>query len=436
MAVVPPDVPAPGPFPAVGLAGGAAPANYGPGEGERPAAPVPSRAEASSLAVRRLTVTRFRSYAQARLELDRRPVVLTGPNGAGKTNLLEAVSFLAPGRGLRRAKLSEVERLQPPGTPWEGPGWAVAALVDGPRGHVEIGTGRDPAADGTERRLVRIDGQAARGQIALAEHVAVVWLTPQMDRLFLEGASGRRRFLDRLVFGFDPGHAGRLGRYENALRERARLLRDGGGDRAWLSALEDQMVTTGIAVAAARRELVARLGEACRRGVGPFPAPGLAVTGAVEAWLADRPAVEAEEAFRRALADGRRQDADAGGATTGPHRSDLAVTYLAKDMPAELGSTGEQKALLIAIVLANARLMAAETGTPPLLLLDEVAAHLDSGRRTALFEEILAVGSQAWMTGTDASVFAELGGAAQPFRVEEGTAVAAPFDMPPAISAG
>ncbi|MFM2044150.1 MAG: hypothetical protein RLY86_2726 [Pseudomonadota bacterium] len=378
------------------------------------------------LAVTRLTVTRFRSYDNARLEIDPRPVVLTGPNGAGKTNLLEAVSFLAPGRGLRRAKLSEVERLQPPGADdWQGRGWAVAARVETPRGVVEIGTGRDPATTEGERRLVRIDGQPAKSQMALADHVSVVWLTPQMDRLFVEGASGRRRFLDRLVFGFDPAHAGRLTQYENALRERARLLRDGtatgrGGDPAWLGALEDRMATTGIAVAAARADTVRRLNEAAGQGVGPFPVPHLSLAGEVDSWIGEMPALAAEDALRAALARSRRQDEAMGGAAIGPHRSDLSVIFTAKNLPAELGSTGEQKALLIAIVLANARLMNAETGTAPLLLLDEVAAHLDPGRRTALFQEILAARSQAWMTGTDASVFAELADRAHHLTVADG----------------
>ena len=367
-----------------------------------------------SLAVTRLTVTRFRSYASARLECDARPVVLTGENGAGKTNILEAVSFLAPGRGMRRAKLSEVERIgDSEAADWTGgPGWAIAATVTSPTGPVEIGTGRDPAAGESERRLVHIDGRPAKSQLALAEHISVVWLTPQMDRLFLEGAAGRRRFLDRLVFGFDPGHAGRLTKYENALRERARILRDGPVDPAWLSTLEGQMAETGIAVAAARADMAARLQTAAAQGVGPFPAPGIAMTGAVDALLAGGPALDAEDAFRRALADGRRVDAAAGGASIGPHRSDLAVSDRTKDMPADMGSTGEQKALLIAIVLANARLMRAETGTAPLLLLDEVAAHLDESRRQALFAEILATGSQAWMTGTDASIFRPMGAAA------------------------
>ncbi|MEE3626364.1 DNA replication/repair protein RecF [Nitrospirillum sp. BR 11752] len=399
----------------------------GPLEGAAPSVlsgGVSGSAPLAALAVTRLTVTRFRSYAHARLLLDRRPVALTGPNGAGKTNLLEAVSFLAPGRGLRRAKLGDVERMQAPDESWETRGWAVAAEVATPLGMVEIGTGRDPAgAPGSERRVVHIDGRPAKSQMALAQYVSCVWLTPQMDRLFVEGAAGRRRFLDRLVFGFDPEHAGRLSRFEQAMRDRIRLLREG-GDPAWLTVLEDQMATSGVAVAAARRDVTARLAAACRRGVGPFPAPGLALTGTVDSWLADRPALEAEDTLRRTLAESRRLDAHAGTTTVGPHRSDLAVTYLAKGIPADLGSTGEQKALLIAIVLANARLMAAEGAAPPLLLLDEVAAHLDAERRTALFQEVLATGSQAWMTGTDAATFAELGTAATHVRVADGGAVA------------
>ncbi|AWK87916.1 DNA replication/repair protein RecF [Azospirillum thermophilum] len=378
----------------------------------------------------RLTLTRFRGYDGARLEPDRRPVALIGPNGAGKTNLLEAVSFLAPGRGLRGAKLAEVERIGSP----PGAGWAVAAVLDTPAGPVEIGTGREvtaasgSAASGSatshphverDRRVVRIDGHPAKSQTALADHVAMVWLTPQMDRLFIEGSSGRRRFLDRLVFGFDPAHAGRLSRYEHAMRERARLLREGCFDPGWLGGLEDQMATTGVAVAAARRDLVQRLRAACARAVGPFPGAELAVPGTVERWLDEGPALAAEDALRQALRDSRRQDADSGGAAVGPHKSDLAVRHAAKDMPAALCSTGEQKALLIAIVLANARLMAAERGAAPILLLDEVAAHLDPERRRALFDEILAMGSQAWMTGTDEAVFAPLGLNASRFHIED-----------------
>ncbi|WP_207461966.1 DNA replication/repair protein RecF [Azospirillum sp. SYSU D00513] len=379
-----------------------------------------------SLAVTRLTLTRFRGYEAARLETDRRPVLLIGPNGAGKTNLLEAVSFLAPGRGLRGARLSEVDRLgSPPGT-----GWAVAATLETPMGPLDIGTGREGSSrDGgaeRDRRVVRIDGHPAKGQTALAEHVAVVWLTPQMDRLFLEGSSGRRRFLDRLVFGFDSAHAGRLNRYEHALRERARLLRDGRFDEGWLSGLEDQMATTGIAVAAARRDVVQRLRAACARSVGPFPAADLAVLGTVEGWLDLGPALAAEDALRQSLRESRRQDSDSGGAAVGPHKSDLSVHHAAKSMPAGLCSTGEQKALLISMVLANARLLAAERGAAPLLLLDEVAAHLDGHRREALFEEILALGAQAWMTGTDEGVFTPFGQDARRFHIEDATVTPIP----------
>lgn len=389
----------------------------------------------ATLAVTRLTVTRFRSYAQARLEVAPRPVALTGPNGAGKTNILEAVSFLAPGRGLRGARLAEVERMTPPdeaAPAWapaapDAAGWAVAASLLTPSGVVEIGTGREPGPtrggeEGRDRRLVRIDGAPARSQVALADHVACVWLTPAMDRLFTEGAAGRRRFLDRLVFAFDTAHAGRLSRYEQALRQRGRLLREGGGDASWLGVLEDEMATNGVAVAAARGAMVARLAAACAQAAGesPFPVPGLALAGTLDDWLATRPALDAEEALRRALADGRRDDRHGGSAGVGPHRSDFAVTDLAKGLPADLASTGEQKALLIAIVLAHARLMAAETGRAPLLLLDEVAAHLDPARRTALFAAIRATGAQAWMTGTDAATFAEWGDDATQVRVDGG----------------
>ena len=381
------------------------------------------RTSARATALVRLTLTRFRSYAAARLVCDARPVVLTGPNGAGKTNLLEAISFLSPGRGLRRAQLAEVEQraagtATAAGSDWSQSGWAVNAVLQGPNGEVEIGTGREADGD-ADQRAIRINGQRVKSQAALAEHVAMVWLTPQMDRLFLEGASGRRRFLDRLVFAFDPGHAGRLNRYERALRERARLLQEPSPDPAWLDTLEDQMATTGVAVAAARQALVGRLASAAAQAADNFPVPGLAVAGIPEDLLAGGPALDAEEALRRALGSGRGADARTGGAAAGPHRSDFKVTHLAKQMPAELGSTGEQKALLVAIVLAHARLLAAETGRVPLLLLDEVAAHLDEGRRASLFEAILGTGAQAWMTGTDGQFFTPLGNRASHFRIAD-----------------
>jgi DNA replication and repair protein RecF len=369
--------------------------------------------------VHRLRLTGFRCYERAQLDLDSRPVVLTGANGAGKTNLLEAISLLAPGRGLRGARLDEMDRQTDRKARSEdaGAGWTVAASVATPAGTVEIGTGHRPET--VNRRVVQIDGKPSRSQTALSEHVSAVWLTPAMDRLFAEGASGRRRFLDRLVFGFDTAHAGRVGAYEHTLRERARLLRDG-GDPVWLDTLEGDMAERGVAIAAARRELTARLARLCEAPGGPFPGAALAVTGQVESWLDDGPALAAEDRLRAALRESRAQDAAAGGAAVGPHRSDLAVRHLGHGMPAALCSTGEQKALLIAIVLANARLETAERGRVPLLLLDEVAAHLDANRREALFQEILALGAQAWFTGTDRSVFESFAGRAQHVAIRGG----------------
>ena len=383
-------------------------------------------------AVVRLTLSDFRNYGFLRLDTDDRPVVLTGSNGAGKTNILEALSFLVPGRGLRRARPGEVARRSGPGAPANGGDtpWAVAALVAGPEGPIEVGTGREA---GSERRVVRIDGRPARSQAALGKVMSALWLTPAMDRLFGEGASGRRRFMDRLVYGLEPDHAGHAAAYEHALRERARLLRAGGADPAWLAVIEDAMARHGVAVAAARRRAVARLAEACRAGVGPFPAAGLAVVGTVEDWLGPDPSAEdAQQAAMARLKAGlrlarARERAQGEGAADGPHRSDFAVRHAARDLPAEACSTGEQKALLIAIVLGQARVQAAERGVAPMLLLDEVAAHLDEGRRAALFEEVCALGAQSWLTGTDDMLFAALGGRAQYFRVHDG--VVAPAGM-------
>jgi DNA replication and repair protein RecF len=376
---------------------------------------LPVRAEAPArLAVGRLTLSQFRCYEAARIETDPRPVVLTGPNGAGKTNLLEALSFLAPGRGLRRARLGDVDRRAPSGATLGL--WAVAAELDGLTGRLSVGTGREDAA---ERRTVKIDGRKARGAAALAGHVAMVWLTPQMDRLFLEGPGARRRFLDRLVYGFDPDHAGRVAAYDHALRERTRLLREGPADAAWLAALEDTMARHGIAIAAARADAVARIDEALAGASGPFPRARLGLQGALESWLGQGPALAAEDRLRAGLAASRRQDSETGGAALGPHRSDLAVRHAGNGMAAELCSTGEQKALLIAILLAHARLQAAQRGAAPIMLLDEVAAHLDELRRRALFAEILGLGAQAWLTGTDPALFAGLGEAAQFFAVRD-----------------
>jgi DNA replication and repair protein RecF len=372
-------------------------------------------------AVTRLQLTDFRGYGAVRLAVDDRPVVITGANGAGKTNLLEAISFLAPGRGLRRAVLSEIDRRVPPARPSErAPGpWAVAARLATPKGEVQIGTGRDAHSDSGERRLVRIDGAKAKSQSTLAEHVHLAWLTPQMDRLFTEGSGERRRFLDRLMLGFDAGHAARLAIYERAMRERARLLRDGPADPAWLDALEETMAADGIALAAARRDMAARLDAECAAAEGAFPQARLALAGEIEGWLAAMPALAAEEELRRRLSAGRRADAESGTTLLGPHRADLVVRHVASGMEAASCSTGEQKALLIAILLAHARLQIRTSGAPPILLLDEVAAHLDGTRRAALFEALAALGAQVWLTGTEPMLFAGLAGRAQFFTVAD-----------------
>ena len=373
--------------------------------------------------VTRLVLTDFRNYRSGRLDLPSPPppMVLTGPNGAGKTNLLEAMSFLSPGRGLRNARLGDVDRRETGGTDRQGGaagGWAVAATVETRCGPVRIGTGRDGLAG--ERRTIRIDGEPARGQATLAERLGVLWLTPPMDRLFVEGPGGRRRLMDRLVLGLDPAHAIRVARYEQAARERGRLLRAGAADPAWLAALEEIMAAEGVAIAAARRDAIERLDGECADASGAFPRARLTLVGTIEGWLDTVPALAAEERFRAALAEQRPSDAVSGGAGLGPHRSDLAVVHAEKGVAAEAASTGEQKALLIAILLAQARLQRAVRGEAPILLLDEVAAHLDAVRRAALFEVLAGLDSQAWITGTDASLFAPLRSAACFLSVRDG----------------
>ena len=377
------------------------------------------------LAVRQLRLTDFRNYRQLRLDCDIAPVVLVGPNGAGKTNLLEALSFLVPGRGLRRAKLDEVCRRTRSEEPAPA-SWAVAATLDTPDGRLAIGTGLEPARSEASlpRRVVRIDGRPAASQTALGLHLAAVWLTPQLDRLFLDGPGERRRFLDRLVTALHPEHAGDVAAYENALRQRARLLGEGNRDPHWFTALEDTMARHGVALAANRADTVQRLDAAARLGVGPFPRAALAMAGEIDGWIAAMAAIDAEDRMRAQLASNRLRDAEAGTTSCGPHRSDLAVRHLDLDLPAAEGSTGQQKALLVSIALAHARLVALSRGRPPLLLLDEIAAHLDAERRAALFDEVVALGVQSWMTGTDADLFKPLAGRAQLLRVADGSIAA------------
>ncbi|MCS6890955.1 MAG: DNA replication/repair protein RecF [Rhodovarius sp.] len=369
-------------------------------------------AAAPSLRLIRLSLHRFRSYTAARIDVGAALVVVTGPNGAGKTNLLEAISLLCPGRGLRGARMAELAQ------GGSGP-WAVAGRFDGAWGRFEVGTGSAPDAQG-DRRLFRLDGEPLRSQAELAERVAAVWLTPQMERLFQEGASGRRRFLDRLAWALEPAHAREVAAYEHAMAQRNRLLASG-GDPAWLAALEDAMARHGVAAAAARRALVARLDARLAAGsMGGFPAAGLALCCPTAAALAEGPALAAEEALRRSLHEGRARDRAAAAALAGPHRCDLVITHREKGLPAALCSTGEQKALLISILLAHAGLIAEARGFAPLLLLDEVMAHLDAARREALFGALAALPAQAWLTGAEEAAFAPLRGLAQAFTVAEG----------------
>ncbi len=346
----------------------------------------------------RLTVSDFRNHRDALIVPASRFIVLTGENGAGKTNLLEAVSMLAPGRGLRGAALREMARQGGEG------GFGIAAQVDG----VTIGTG--VTADAPDRRQVRVAG-AASAASALAERLAVLWLTPAMDRLFTESPGGRRRFLDRLVLALRPDHATHSARYEAAMRARNKLLADDRpADPLWLASLEAQMDEHGAALAVARLETLETLGDVLARlPDGPFARPSLALEG----WM------PGEAPLRDQLLDSRYRDRAAGRTLAGPHRTDLMVTHSAKGQAAALSSTGEQKALLLSIMLAHAGLVAGESGRPPVLLLDEVAAHLDPGRRKALFERLAETGSQVWMTGTEQALFEGLESASR-FVVEEG----------------
>lgn len=363
--------------------------------------------------VERLSLSHFRCYEIFSVSLDSRPVILTGPNGAGKTNLLESLSFLIPGRGLRRARLSEV-RSQGSMNPW-----AISIQLNDEGEGVHIGTGLDPEAPDSERRITKINGEKAKSQSALTEWVSVLWLTPQMDRLFLEGSQGRRRFLDRIVYGFDSGHAQRLNRYEQVLKERNLLLRQGRYDPHWLTGLEDILVNEGIALTIARREVVAQLSSVLKRQGSAFPQAELSLEGTVENLLDGRSLLDVEEEMRRLLYGSREQDRLTGRTSMGPHRSDLFVTHPEKKQAAALCSTGEQKALLLSIVMASAHLLSVRAGTIPLLLLDEVVAHLDEARRSALFNELLKLKIQSWLTGTDVSLFEELQGNVQFLSLKE-----------------
>src|SRR5262245_41467392 len=372
-----------------------------------------------SARIRRLSVTNFRSYHAAQIDVGAGLVVLVGPNGAGKTNLIEAISFLAPGRGLRRATLEDVAFSEGDGS------WAVSAEAEGALGLATLGTGIEPPAseDTVIARKSRIDREPVASPAAFADHLRVVWLVPAMDRLFNGPASERRRFLDRLALALDTEHTTRVNALERALRSRNRLLEDVRPDPHWLDAIEHETAELAVAVSALRVETVNRLQAtlaARKRPASAFPAAEIALRGWMERLVPVEPAVEVEDRYRALLRDNRGRDAAAGRTLEGPHLTDLAVAHADKQISAADASTGEQKALLIGLVLAHAGLLAEMSGFAPVLLLDEVVAHLDPARRAALYAELDQLGAQAWMTGADAAAFVDIEATADVFEVFPG----------------
>ena len=369
--------------------------------------------------IQRLSLSNFRSYRVAQIAFGDGPVVLVGPNGAGKTNLIEAVSFLTPGRGLRRATLEEVAFSEGDGS------WAVSAEIEGALGLATLGTGiaAPMGEDATVTRLYRIDREPANSAADFAEHLRIVWLTPAMDGLFGGPASERRRFLDRLVLAVDASHSSRVSALERSLRSRNRLLEDPRPDPHWLDAVEHETAELAVAVAALRAETVRRLQAALAAGRGAataFPFAEIAFQGWIESASLSEPAAELEGRYRERLKENRARDAAAGRTLDGPHITDLQVTYGPKGIPAADASTGEQKAILIRLVLAHSSLVADMTGQAPVLLLDEVSAHLDPGRRQALYDALSDLGAQVFMTGADPLAFNEIAGRAQFFDVTPG----------------
>lgn len=379
---------------------------------------------ARPLYLQRIGLTNFRNYTDCTLQLDDSSVVLTGRNGSGKTNILEAVSLLSPGRGLRGAPFADLARLS------AGGNWAVSAQLVLNGDEIRLGTGQQQAAGNGQGRSVRIDGESAASSGALGDYIQVLWLIPAMDGLFTGPASDRRRFLDRIVSTFDAAHRTRLNQFERAVRQRNKMLELGAPADRMYDAIESQIAELGVAIAAARLETALRLSHLAaqpdRSGTSAFPHALLSLEGLLEEALAGKAAVDVEDDYANVLASNRNRDRAAGRTLLGPHRSDLLVRHGPKDMPAHLCSTGEQKALLIGLILAHAKAVKdARGGLAPLLLLDEIAAHLDMLRRERLVEEIEALGAQAWLTGTDEDVFAPLKGKAQFFTVADGAAVAA-----------
>ncbi|WP_262271394.1 DNA replication/repair protein RecF [Microvirga yunnanensis] len=368
--------------------------------------------------IARLILQDFRTYASLDLTVSRPLVALVGENGAGKTNVLEAISLFMPGRGLRRAELGEMARNEGPGS------FAVSVTLDAPYGEHRLGTGVEPQHEGSRAsRVCRIDGMPASSLTAFAEYLRIVWLTPDLDALFRGPAGDRRRFLDRLVLAVDAEHGTRVNALERALRSRNRVLEDNPDDRLWLDALEREVAELAIAVVAARRETVERLASLIletREEESPFPFATMGLEGELDALVATLPAVDAEDRYRAILRDHRHRDRAAGRTLVGPQASDLLVRHGPKDIPANTASTGEQKALLIGLVLAHARLVASMSGIAPFVLLDEVAAHLDPRRRAGLYDALESLGGQVWMTGADPGLFAGLQGRADLLQVSAG----------------
>jgi DNA replication and repair protein RecF len=367
--------------------------------------------------IHRLTLTHFRNYRAASLQTRGDVVVLVGPNGAGKTNCIEAISFLSPGRGLRRATLDDVADIQGDGS------WAVSAEVEGALGLATLGTGIDaPGVEAATSRRCRIDREPVSSATAFGDHLRMVWLTPSMDGLFLGAASERRRFFDRLVLAIDSEHSSRVSALDRSLRSRNRLLEVRNYDDHWCDAIERETAELAVAVAAMRGQTVTKLAGVLRaRGeASAFPSAQIMLDGWMENALVNEPATAVEDRYREMLRASRARDAAAGRTLDGPHLTDLQVIYAPKNMPARDASTGEQKALLIGLVLAHANLVAEMTGITPLLLLDEVAAHLDPARRKSLFDELAKLGAQVWLTGADPAAFTDIGTSGEIFDVDSG----------------
>lgn len=377
------------------------------------------RHERASFAIARLTLTDFRNYHSLRLDAPTGLIALVGQNGAGKTNLLEAVSMLMPGRGLRGADAASQGRVGGEGS------WAVSVRAQGPHGDVQLGTAWTPSeAEGqAAARAVLINGHMQRSSASLSQHFRVGWLTPAQDRLFTGPAADRRRYFDRMVALFDVEHGARVARFEKLMRERNILLQEGTGDPAWLASLEAQMAENAVAIAAARLHAARRLAAEMAEGrmPPPFPWGTIEITGETEDLVTALPALAAEEAYRQRLREGRGLDRAASRTLSGPHRSDFMVRHGPKGVVASDGSTGEQKALLVGLLLAQVEVIREAAGAAPVLLLDEISAHLDKGRKSALFGLLEAKGLQAWMTGTETQVFDGVGPSTVVYQVENGT---------------